>query len=594
LLCLAAGLAVLAILALILVTTTNEAWPALRDSGIGFFTDNNWIPNDPDGPTGPRTAEFGALAFVYGTFVVSAVALLIAVPLSIGIALFTTELASRRLRGPIVTVIDLLAAIPSVVFGLWGLFVVAPGMEPLYDWVHERVDGIPILGSLLGAPVSSGKSFMTAGVILAIMITPIITSIAREVFDTVPEEEKHAALALGATRWEMIKGAVFPHSFGGLVGAVMLGLGRAMGETIAVALTVGASVQIVANLFQAGDAMPAVIVRNFGESSGTYRAALIGLGVVLFAMTVAVNLLARPSGPTGGVPALTYGSLTRSSQSTRRRFTNRLTTLLMLGSFAVALVPLGLVCYYVVSKGIGIIGWDWFTEDIPRQQRVFGPGMKPAIVGTLVITGAATLLAVPLGVLGAVYLSEYGKQRPLARLIRTMSDVMTGVPSIVMGLFIYVVWVLRTEEQSGLAAAFALASLMLPIVIRSTEEILRLVPDELRQASLALGARRWRMILTVVLPAALSGITSGALLAVARAAGETAPLIVTAGTIFNTNWSLDGPNTALTAQIFRNANSVFPAAHERAWGAALTLVVIVLLFTLIARLIANRFTVKER
>ena len=220
--------------------------------------------------------------------------------------------------------------------------------------------------------------------------------------------------------------------------------------------------------------------------------------------------------------------------------------------------------------------------------------MAPAIIGTLVITGAAALIAIPLGVLGAIYLNEYGKEKPLARVIRTMSDVMTGVPSIVMGLFIYVVWVTRTKEQSGLAGALALACLMLPIVIRSTEEILRLVPDELRQGSLALGARRWRTTLTVVLPAALSGIVSGAMLAIARAAGETAPLIATIGIVYKANASLSGPNTALPAQIFRNAQQPFPGGQARAWGAALTLVVIVLLFTLIARLIASRFTIKER
>ena len=292
LLSLGAGLTVLAILLLILITMTNEALPALRHQGLGFLFDNNWIPNDPDGPEGPRTAEFGALAFVYGTLVVSAIALFIAVPMSLGIALFVNELAPRRIRGSVVMAIDLLAAIPSVVFGLWGILVVAPNIEPVYTWIHDHLGSIPVIGSLFGVPVSSGRNFTTAGVILAIMIIPIITSISREVFATVPDSEKHAALALAATRWEMIKGVVFPHSFSGLVGAVMLGLGRAMGETIAVALTIGGSVQI-ANLLQSGDAMPAVIVRNFGESSGVYRSALIGLGVVLFIITVIINLLAR-------------------------------------------------------------------------------------------------------------------------------------------------------------------------------------------------------------------------------------------------------------------------------------------------------------
>ena len=220
--------------------------------------------------------------------------------------------------------------------------------------------------------------------------------------------------------------------------------------------------------------------------------------------------------------------------------------------------------------------------------------MGPAIIGTIVITGSAALIAIPLGVLGAIYLNEYGKQSPLARTIRTMSDVMTGVPSIVMGLFIYVGFVLLVHEQSGFAGALALACLMLPVVIRTSEEMLRLVPDELRQASMALGARKWRTTVSIVIPAALSGITSGALLAIARAAGETAPIVLVVGLTYKTNWSLFGGNTALPAQIFANASQPFEASVNRAWGAALTLVVIVLITTLIGRFIANRFAIKER
>jgi len=292
LMCVAAGVLVLAILALILLSTANEGWPALRESGLRLVTSKVWVTNDPDGD-GPLKPQFGALAYVYGTAVVSLIALLIAVPISIGIALFLTELAHRRLRGPVVTIIDLLAAVPSVVFGLWGILVVGPAILPAYEWVHNLVKSIPVLRTVFGAPVSSGRGFMTAGIILAIMIIPIITSLTREIFATVPSADKHAALALGATRWEMIKGAVFPHSFGGVVGAVMLGLGRAMGETIAVTLTIGGSNQIVANIFQSGYALPAVIVDQFGESGGLHRDALIALGLVLFVMTVLVNLLAR-------------------------------------------------------------------------------------------------------------------------------------------------------------------------------------------------------------------------------------------------------------------------------------------------------------
>jgi phosphate transport system permease protein len=283
-LCVGAGLTVLAILALILLSTAREAWPAFRDEGLSFITTDDWAPNN---------GKFGALALIYGTVIVSLIALLIAVPVSIGIALFLTEYAHPRLRVWVITVIDLLAAMPSVVFGLWGIIVVAPKLVPVYEWFHDVFGDIPLLGSLFGQPVSNGYTFMTAGIIVAIMITPIITSITREVYGTVPLLDKQAALALGATKWEMIKGAVFPHSFGGMVGAAMLGLGRAMGETIAIALVIGAAVQITPNIYASGEAMPSIIVRQWGESSGVHTAALVGLGVVLFAITVIVNYVAR-------------------------------------------------------------------------------------------------------------------------------------------------------------------------------------------------------------------------------------------------------------------------------------------------------------
>ncbi|GGM13316.1 MULTISPECIES: phosphate ABC transporter permease subunit PstC [Micromonospora] len=281
------GLLVLAILALILITTVREAWPAFAEMGLRYVTESTWDPNPAEG-----AAVFGALSFMYGTAVTSLIALIIAVPVSIGIALFITELAPRRLRTTAVTVIDLLAAVPSVVFGLWGVLVLAPVLVDFYRGTHDLLGGIPVLGSVFGE-AASGRNFMTAGLILAIMVTPIITSICREVFGTVPQADKDAALALGATRWEMIRGAVFPHSFGGITGAVMLGLGRAMGETIAVALVVGGATNISANVFEPGNTMAAVIVQQFGESTGTFTAALIGLGVVLFAMTVLINLVAQ-------------------------------------------------------------------------------------------------------------------------------------------------------------------------------------------------------------------------------------------------------------------------------------------------------------
>lgn len=283
LLAVAAGATILGVLGLIVVSTTTEAWPAFRESGLDFVTSKRWAPNE---------GVFGGLAFIYGTAVVSAISVVLAVPVSVGIALFTTDVAPRRLRSLVTTMIDLLAAIPSVVYGLWGILVLAPEIVGVYDTIADWVAPVPVLNTLFGTG-GTGRSYMTAGIIVAVMITPIITSITREVFVMVPQGEKDAALALGATRWEMIRGVVFTNGFSGTVGAVMLGLGRAMGETIAIALTIGSSIQIVGNLFKSGSAMPEVIVLQWGESSGTHRSALIGLGVLLFVITILVNVAAR-------------------------------------------------------------------------------------------------------------------------------------------------------------------------------------------------------------------------------------------------------------------------------------------------------------
>ena len=284
--------------------------------------------------------------------------------------------------------------------------------------------------------------------------------------------------------------------------------------------------------------------------------------------------------------------LSTSNVGRSRRARNRIATLLVYASVLVAAVPLMFVLVYVARKGLAVVNPEFLTSDIPISSRRPGPGMGPAVVGTLLITLAATVMAVPLGILAVLGHVDGGQGSRLAGAIRFLSDVMAGVPSIVMGLFIYTVWVLRFG-QSGFAGALALAALMLPIVIRSTESMLRLVPDDLREGSTALGASKSRVILSVVLPAALPGITSGSLLAVARAAGETAPLLFTIGAARAVNLGMfEGPNTALSSQIFANAQLPFAGAQERAWGAALTLIVIVLVLTIVARVISRRFTVR--
>ena len=279
---LACGLLVLLILGLIAYSTTREAWPAFAHDGLRFFTSSRWAPS---------AEVFGSLPFVYGTVVTAVIALVLAVPVSVGIALFLSDVAPRRLSRAVGSLVDLLAAVPSVVYGLWGVIVLAPWISGVYDTVGDVTAPVPVLSSLFAGP-STGRSLFTAGIILALMVTPIVTSVTREVFDTVPTMAKEAAYALGATRWEMMRAAVFPHSRAGIVGAVMLGLGRAMGETIAAALVIGSSPQITARLFGSGDSMAAVIANEFGESGGIHRAALVGLGVELFALTIVVNVVA--------------------------------------------------------------------------------------------------------------------------------------------------------------------------------------------------------------------------------------------------------------------------------------------------------------
>lgn len=274
------GILILLILGYMVVSTTGTALPVFRSQGLSFVTSSEW---DPSG------GRFGTLAFIYGTIVTSVIALAAAVPLSIGVSLFLTEYSPKWLKGVVGYAVDLLAAVPSVVYGLWGVFVLLPlFLQPAADFLAGYLGFIPIFE---GPP--SGLSYFGAGVILAIMITPIITSLCREVFETVSDEARHAAYALGATKWEMIRQVVLPHGRAGIIGAIMLGLGRALGETIAVALLIGSSLSIDLSVLRPGYSMAAVIANQFQEATGDHIRALVGVGVVLFGLTLVVNMGAR-------------------------------------------------------------------------------------------------------------------------------------------------------------------------------------------------------------------------------------------------------------------------------------------------------------
>jgi phosphate transport system permease protein len=274
---------VLLVLGLIAYTMVSRSTDALSHMGLDFFTSRRWSPPDE---------FYGILSYVWGTVYTAVIALTLSVPISLGIALYITQVAPLWLKKAMTYVIDLLAVVPSVVFGLWGVLVLSVHIKGFYKWLSATFDGWPVLGSIFGDN-PQGRSFFTAGIILAVMITPIIVSLSREVIETTPTFEKEAALALGATRWEMIRGSVIPHSKGGLVGAIMLGLGRAMGETIAVALVIGSATgQITLNALAPGNSMPAVITAEWGEADTLKKSALIAMAMTLFIMTILVNVIA--------------------------------------------------------------------------------------------------------------------------------------------------------------------------------------------------------------------------------------------------------------------------------------------------------------
>lgn len=284
----------------------------------------------------------------------------------------------------------------------------------------------------------------------------------------------------------------------------------------------------------------------------------------------------------------------RPTSSSRRRKDKAARSILWLATI-VAIVPLVLVIFYILSKGLGALSTEFFTTDPTGDFLGAQGGVKSAILGTIEIVGLATLVAVPLGIGVALYLTEFGGTGKLAQVVRFFVDVMTGVPSIVFGLFIYITLVLANTGGSSFAGwkgSAALALLMLPIVTRSAEVVLKLVPGSLREAALALGAPRWKVVFRVVLPSAASGIVTGALLSIARAAGETAPLLFTATIVKATTFNLNQPMNSLPAQIFQDLKQPNNQLVERAWGAAVTLVAMILVLALLAKLIQRRSRVQ--
>jgi phosphate transport system permease protein len=464
--------------------------------------------------------------------------------------------------------------------------------------------------------------------VLGIMVLPVVTAITREVLLTVPREQQEAAYALGATRWEMVKNSMLPWARSGIVGASALGLGRAVGETIAIAMLLGNSPTIFSSLLGPGSTLASVIALETNEADGMQLSALTALAVVLFVIAFVINAAARllvsrgESGPRGKrifrrrrddvvdttprvavtadedralvpvrrepLPITGAGAVSRS-----RKVRSGFAEGLIWFSLVVGIAPLVLVMWEMLYKGLPAITASFFTSLPPLDPSSYDGGISNALVGTLILMGIATVIAAPLGVLTALFIGDVarktGWQARLARAIGFFVDVLLGIPSIVVGLIVYLGIVVVQQHFSALAGGIALAIIMFPIVVRSADEMLRLVPQGQKEAAQALGAPKWRVTWSVVLPSAGPGILTGILLGLARASGETAPLLFTSlgNQFFSTN--INEPIAAIPQLIYQNTIQVqTPASLQLAWGAALVLVAIILVLNLAAALISRR------
>jgi phosphate transport system permease protein len=632
LLCQAAAVLVIVVTAALVAVLVWQSWDSLQTNGLAFFTSDQWDPE-------PTHRKFGALSFVYGTVVTSVMAMLLAVPLGVGTAAYLAEIAPRWVRRPSSFMVEMLAAVPSVVYGFWGLFVFAPA----FAWLVER----------LGGPGQAGVGLLPAGLILGVMIVPYITAVSFDVIRAVPRSQREGALALGATRWQVIWRVVLPYARPGIIGGCFLGLGRALGETMAVTMLIGNYHGISWSLFGKGDSIPSVIANQFTEATyDLYLSALVELGLVLLLVSVAFSALGRlliwrvgrgasrrsvlnravaawwkrqaaarardgagtgtgssgpangaaggsePGGAAGGQPPPAPASEPVQPGSAPRRrglpsnvrwavAGNALMTVTLGLCLIVTVAPLFLILGFLLFKGATSLDWDFFTK-LPKPVGEKGGGIAHAFYGSAVMVGLATAFSVPVGLLAAIYLSEY-RSRWLGPTVRFVGEMLGSVPSIVMGIFgYYAVVKLVTGNFSGLAGGFALGVMMIPIIMRTSEEALKLVPRSLRHASFALGASHWQTVLRVTVPAALPAVITAVFLGIARVAGETAPLLLTAGG--NDYWprSVNDFYPSLPVYIFRYAESPYADWNRKAWAAAFVLLVIVLVLNFGVRLLAGK------
>jgi phosphate transport system permease protein len=588
LVCHAGAFFIILLAAALLVVLLWKSGLAIKEIGASFFVSETWDPE-------PTHRLFGARAFIYGTVATSAIAMLIAVPLGVGTAAFLSEIAPGWLRRGGSFFVEMLAAVPSVVYGFWGLFVLVPALHSL--------------GVFVGNPDWSGIGILPAGIVLAIMIVPYVAAVSFDVCRAVPSAQREGSLALGASRWQTIWSVVLPYARPGIIGGCFIALGRALGETMAVTMLIGNRTGISFSPFALGNSIASVIANEFTEATyDLYLSALVELGLALLLVSVVVNALARlllwrvnrvgkKASFFGGRLAMLLGAANQpkllapagennsDSEPISRPAVKRahrkarvvdfvMTWVLGLCWFA-TLLPLFLILGHLIYHGINALNWDFFTK-LPVPVGQIGGGMANAIYGSFLLVGLATLFAVPVGLLASIFLVEY-RSDYLGPSVRFIGELLGGVPSIVIGIFAYTLVVKPMGHFSGWAGGFALGVMMVPIVMRASEEALKLVPRTIRDASYALGAKHYQTVLRVTVPAALPAIITAVFLAIARVAGETAPLLLTASG--NQYWPRS-PNDftpSLPVYIFTYAVSPYDDWHRQAWAAALVLLAVVMI-----------------
>ncbi|MEM2583220.1 MAG: phosphate ABC transporter permease PstA [Candidatus Thermoplasmatota archaeon] len=601
------------IIFLMILFILKEGTSIFLKEGLRFIFGKEWRP---EGEIYGFPASYGALPLILTTLLTTFMAIIIAVPLGVGSAIFISHLAPRKIKSFIKSTIELLAGIPSVVYGFFGMVVIVNFFQTNFN-------------------VASGEGWLAASIVLAIMILPTITSISEDVISSVPSEYVEGSFALGANKWQTIKKIVLPASFPGILASVVLGIGRAAGETMAVMMVIGnaALMPSLKKPFMPLKTITSAMAIEMGESptNSMWHHALYGLAIILLVIAFLVNWLAMKiiernkmrmvnenlkrfakiffsiilslfviyifeiySIAVFALFLLIYFIMKKEiiSEKVSQKIAFSFFTLCAFISISVLFI----ILYYIFSNGISGLSIEFLTKPPTNLGR--SGGIFPAIVGTLFLVGGAILFAMPLGVGAGIYLNEYAKEGKIKKIILSSITMLNGTPSIVFGLFgltflvIYLKWGICL-----LAGQITLAFMILPTIIKTTQEALKTVPQYVREGSFALGATKWQTIKKIVLPASLPGIMTGAILSIGRAAGETAPILFTAA-VFSQKFlptSVFQPVMALPYHLFIIITSVpGEEARRNAFATAVVLTLLVIVLYMGAIIIRNRYRKKIR